>query len=298
MPDKQAPRATALFPLPSHAIVAIEGRDAVAFTQAQFANDVARLAVGEWQWNAWLTPKGRVLAIFALLHQAEETLWMLLPDADAAPALVASLQRFVFRSKVAIAVREDLSVSGAFAAPRVANGALAAIADGVELDMGSAVNPRRMVIHAARVDRLEGAPGATVAPPVSGDAAWTQADLAHGLPRLVADQADRWTPQQLGLERLRAYSVHKGCYPGQEIVARTHFLGQAKRGARLLAVDASVRTGDTVVHDDADIGTVCSVANGTPTLALAVLPLAIAAGAMLIAGRPTTTRSLLDGLAR
>ena len=59
---------------------------------------------------------------------------------------------------------------------------------------------------------------------------WAAIDLAHGLPRLADAQSGQWTPQQLSLDRLRAYSVKKGCYPGQEIVARTHFLGQAKRG--------------------------------------------------------------------
>ena len=53
--------------------------------------------------------------------------------------------------------------------------------------------------------------------------------MRHGLPRLPASQREQWTPQQLALDRLAAYSVKKGCYPGQEIVARTHFLGKAKR---------------------------------------------------------------------
>lgn len=295
MADKLDTPASAPFALPSHAVVSLTGRDAVAFAQAQFANDVAGLAVGEWHWNAWLTPKGRVVAVFALLHRDEATLWMLLPDADAARALVASLQRFVFRSKVAIALRDELAISAAFAPPEAARGRQAALAATVELDMSGAGGARRLMVHDARpVD----AGGVTDAGADAAQAAWTRADLAHGLPRLAGDQLDRWTPQQLGLDRLRAYSVHKGCYPGQEIVARTHFLGQAKRVAQLLTVDAPVHGGDAVVHGGVDVGGVCSVAAGGPTLVLAVLPVTLTEGSLLLGGAPAIPRPLLEGLAR
>ena len=89
-------------------MLTLEGRDAAAFAQAQFMNDVAVLAPGHWQWNGWLTPKGRVIALFALLKFDEQTLWLLLPDADPAE-LAAQLQRFVFRSKVRIAVGDTLA---------------------------------------------------------------------------------------------------------------------------------------------------------------------------------------------
>ena len=62
-----SPTTLPVFSLPDHALVTLEGPDAVAFAHAQFANDVAALAPGCWQWNAWLTPKGRVIAVFALI---------------------------------------------------------------------------------------------------------------------------------------------------------------------------------------------------------------------------------------
>src|SRR3546814_3526677 len=73
-------------------------------------------------------------------------------------------------------------------------------------------------------------PGLASTDDLDARARWAAFDLAHGLPRLAESQIEKWTPQQLSLERLHAYSVKKGYYPGQEIVARTHFLGQAKRG--------------------------------------------------------------------
>ena len=99
---------------------------------------------------------------------------------------------------------------------------------------------------------------------------WRGTDLSIGIPRLDASQSAQWTPQQLSLDRLRGYSVKKGCYPGQEIVARTHFLGQAKRGLVLLELGGEAKAGDEVTGDGRAIGQVIASAGA---IAQAVLPL-------------------------
>src|SRR5690606_33602869 len=145
------------------------------------------------------------------------------------------LAPFRCRSRVVIGHEPGWSIDGRFGAPESAR--VAAFA-GTRPDT-------------ALEQDLDGEGGALTlrvnAPGAGGDPAlaarWRQQDLAHGLPRLEAAQAGQWTPQQLSLERLRAYSVHKGCYPGQEIVARTHFLGQAKRGLVRRGGDAALATG-------------------------------------------------------
>lgn len=269
------------FRLPDLHVVTLEGRDATAFAQAQLMSDVAALAPGHWQWSGWLTPKGRVIALAAVLARDAEHLVLLLADADPA-TFVAALQRFVFRSKVVIRHRDDLVVSGTFAPPVAArDAAFVADGDAVELDLGGAGGPR--TVHVS--------PG-PVADDADALAAWRADDLRHGLPRLGEGQFGQWTPQQLSLDRLRAYSVKKGCYPGQEIVARTHFLGQAKRGLALL--DGAVAPGAPVTGDDGASGTVVASDGG---LALAVLPLA-GGPALAVEGRPVPRLTLLDGLAR
>jgi folate-binding protein YgfZ len=274
------------FALPGHAVIALEGRDAAAFAQAQFMNDASPLAVGQWQWSGWLTPKGRVIALFALLRHGEEAVWLLLPDAEP-EAFAAELQRYVFRSKVAIAVRGELRASGAFRAPVQARGNAVATTDGgMELDFGAEDGARTLRIAEA---------------PAAGEDAvaalrWKAFDLAHGLPRLAAAQAGQWTPQQLSLERLHAFSVKKGCYPGQEIVARTHFLGQAKRGLVLLEGDVTLADGDEVRIGERVAGTIVSVAG---QLALAVLPLEREPDiALTVASAEVRERPLQTGLAR
>jgi tRNA-modifying protein YgfZ len=278
------------FALPDHRVIALSGRDASAFAQAQLMNDLKLLAPGRWQWNGWLTPKGRVIALFALLKFDEETLWLLVPDADPV-TLASALQRFVFRAKVAIAVRDDLHVEGAFALSQQARGNELAgdPASGVELDFSADAGPRTLRI----------VPDSTA----SHDAVWMQRwaafDLAHGLPRLPASQSDHWTPQQLSLDRLNAFSVKKGCYPGQEIVARTYFLGKVKRGLALIEGSEAMRAGDDLLAGGQPLGhLVASADDGERHLALAVVPLerepvALQAGAIEVREVP-----LGEGLAR
>lgn len=271
------------FALPGHGLVTLEGRDAIAFSHAQFMSDVTSLGDGQWHWSGWLTPKGRVLALFALLRRGPESVWLVLPDADR-ESFASALRRFVFRSKVAIAT-PDLPISALLGCGSGGS------RDGVlSLDMSGEGGPRTLLIG-----------GDPAAPDPAALARWRAADVAHGLPRQAPAQAEKWTPQQLSLERLRAFSVKKGCYPGQEIVARTHFLGQAKRGLRLLAADVAPAPGERV-HDAAGepLGEVVCVATETDGLHLiqVVAPLDAADDAFHVHGRPAPARGFLGGLAR
>ncbi len=288
LPDNLPVSASPLFALPDHAVVALDGPDATAFAQAQFANDVAALSPGHWQWNAWLTPKGRVIAVFALLKLAEDRILLLVPDTDAGE-LAAQLQRFVFRRKLKIAAADGLQVSGAFRKPDSAESArIGVVGETIELDYGSDQQPRTLRLSPTVAPILE--------PTLPGR--WFAQDLRAGLPRLPAAQREQWTPQQLSLERLHAFSVKKGCYPGQEIVARTHFLGKAKRGLALFETDATPATGDTVGDGSKPLGQIVSVLLASPTLALAVLPLERESGPLSVNGATLREVALLDGLAR
>ncbi len=285
MPDNPQTPMAPWFPLSDHRLIALSGRDAVAFAHAQTMNDVAALADGGWHWNGWLTPKGRVIALFALLRLDTDTVWLVLPDADA-DAFIAQLRRFVFRSKVMIAIRDDLRVTGRLQASVLASGnhfvrdfstghAIETGSETIELDMSgelAADHPgRSMRIEPAVEMPLDGIDMEQSDLKKSGPEQWRRVDLEHGWPRLDASQTEQWTPQQLSLERLRAYSVKKGCYPGQEIVARTHFLGQAKRGLALVRSAPPLAPGAELMSTvDTKIGTVVSTAGD---IALAVVSL-------------------------
>jgi tRNA-modifying protein YgfZ len=291
MPDNPQSLPDRPFALPGHGIVMLDGPDAVAFAQAQFMNDVAALEPGRWHWNGWLTPKGRIIALFALLRVEAQCLWLVLPDADV-DTFAADLKRFVFRSKLKIAVRDDLAAQGKFDSPRTARAnAVEGIGDGaLELDCGSADALRTLTIAPRGADA--GDDDALVAE-------WSRFDLEHGLPRLPASQATQWTPQQLSLERLGAFSVRKGCYPGQEIVARTHFLGKAKRGLALLEAGSPLEVGAEVSDGEATLGPVISTAStATRHLALAVVGLDRAQPALRAGDIAVREVPLREGLQR
>ena len=261
-------------------MLALEGPDAVEFAHAQFASDVKALEVGRWQWSTWLNPKGRVIALFALLRTGAQSLRLVLPDANA--TLVGdTLRKFVFRRKVTLTPLAEPSIAGAFATLEAGNRVLVGTEDSDE--------GLRLAISPGRTLRLGGAPAVES---TAALAAWNVADLRAGIPRLGETQVEQWTPQQLGRERLQAYSVSKGCYPGQEIVARTHFLGKAKRQLALLQVADAVAAGSEVVQDERAIGTVVAAAGQVRRWALAVLPLELAESPLLVDGQPVRIEPL------
>ncbi|MCF7220597.1 YgfZ/GcvT domain-containing protein [Marilutibacter chinensis] len=285
LPDPAGP----LFALPDCHVVALRGRDALAFAQAQFMNDVDALADGQWQWSGWLTPKGRVVALFALLRVDPQTAWLLLADADP-EAFAEALRRFVFRSKIEIETLEGKAVYADFSAPSAAHGAHVGRLDGDELefDMGTPVAPRRMCVGGRPAEESP-----------AQVARWRQHDMQHGLPRLEAGQSGHWTPQQLSLERLRAFSVKKGCYPGQEIVARTHFLGKAKRGLMRIEAAQPLASGQELQSEGGTVGTLVSVGHdGAQWSALVVAPLDHPHDALRVEDVEVREAPLLDGLAR
>ena len=277
------------FALPGHCVIALSGRDAVAFAQAQLMNDVDATPVGRWQWSGWLTPKGRVIALFALVRVAEDAVWLVVADVEV-DALATRLQRFVLRRQLKIEVRPDLHVTGQFAMPEQASGASFAgdVLHGIELDV-SGFGIRR-TLRIAREDAPLN---------VQAEMQWLSSDLRLGFPRLPASQAEQWTPQMLSLDRLHAYSVKKGCYPGQEIVARTHFLGQVKRGLTLYEAPQAPEPGANVDVGAASLGQiVCVAPNGTHWVALAVMPSDPPEAVIATNGILLKERALLAGLAR
>lgn len=188
-------------------------------------NDLRSLADGQGQWSGWLTPKGRLVAFFALIRLGPDNLLLWLPDGGAT-ALRERLQRFVFRSNVKLDVRDDLAAVGCLTD------------DPANINAQSALARFRIAAEATP-DRILMITDTGTATPLDEalEARWRLADLALGLPYIAAgaDNSEQFVPQWLSLDRLDAFSVKKGCYPGQEIVARMHFLGQSKRASHRLA---------------------------------------------------------------
>jgi folate-binding protein YgfZ len=208
------------FVLANHALIRIQGIDAAAFLQAQCMNDVNQLGDGDWQYNGWLNPQGRVMALFYLARASIDDFCMIVPELPAEPLRV-SLERFKFRSKVSLSVDSS----------RRANGTMLPANSGHPASAPEAETREAMTLRipGRLADRiLSIAPTAAAEDPEAMDQ-WHCLDMAAGWIWLSGSLQNRWTPQMLSLDRLHAFSLKKGCYPGQEIVARTHYLGKSKR---------------------------------------------------------------------
>jgi folate-binding protein YgfZ len=259
------------FALPEHRIIHVQGRDAAAFLQAQLMNDVAALADGEWQYNGWLNAQGRVLALFQLAKLSGEHFLVVLP---ALPPewLIDNLKRFVFRAKVRFSLEQNLFAQGEILPSEpAADAAKRFVGDkqlGYRLDMPNAPGNRRL--------HFQPAPGHSDAEAVDQ---WHCLDMAGGWLWIDETLQALWTPQMLSLQRLNAFSLKKGCYPGQEIVARTHYLGKSKRLLQALQGQGLVN-GQAILQNGAEIGKVVN-ANLDGTFGVAVLPADLEPSALL-----------------
>jgi folate-binding protein YgfZ len=245
--------------LPSSSLIELTGADAATFAHAQFSSDVAALADVQWQWSAWLSPQGRVRAFFALLRYAPDRLVLILRGGDA-QTLCALLRRFVLRSKVLVRV-DEASPTGAF-----------------DVDETAAMNDIDQS-GGRSIIRLPGARAISlgVTPDESNDSAqarWRRADIRDGIVELAATLEDAALPQWLGLDRLGAVSVRKGCYPGQEIMSRLHFKGGNKRSLYRVEIDShsSPFPGATIAADTGHVGQiVMAERDGDVCVALAIV---------------------------
>lgn len=264
-----------LIALPAVPVLELRGVDAPAFAQAQFASDVSALASGHWHWSTWLTAQGRVRAAFALLRPAHDQFLLLLRGGDGA-RLREDLKRFVLRARVAIDLRTDLAAFGS--------------SDAGDLDTLGAPAGDALAQHGARLAlALPGARWQLLAPGTDLAAtdpaflaAWQLADIRAGLANLPAALEGTQLPQWLGLERLGAVSVRKGCYPGQEVMARLHFKGGNKRGlARIAFQAAALPAAGTALAGEDEAGVLLDSAFSAPGQAEGLAVLSLAGGASL-----------------
>lgn len=279
-------------------VLVIEGADAETFMHSQSMNDVKTLAPGQWHWNGLLNPKGRLIALFALVRVRAGLVWLVSPDFPA-EKLHLHLQSFIFRSKVKLSVHRELQAYATFTQllggrnidDKPEDYVLSVEPPGLALDMGSNHGFRYLWLL----------PIAKIAQGMSDnnvDQQWRDIDLRHGFPRLSDDQSEAWTPHMLSLERLNAFSVKKGCYPGQEIVARTHFLGQSKR--RLVGIkddSAELVAGQALIQEGKTVGQIVCT-NHSKTFALAVISIQANGGEMTDGSSNFDLSPLFNGLQR
>ena len=196
--------------LEDHAVLHVAGSDARKFLQGQLSQDLRRLAP-DLNLHAGLhTPQGRLQAWLVLQAEGEHDVLLLLP-ASMADDTLAQLRRYVLRAKLSLQPAPQWQVIGAV--------------------QGTAAH-----LRARAVPPLDANPQSS--PTAAALAAFHAARFAAGLPCLGSATRGRFTAQMLNLDLVGGVAFDKGCYTGQEIIARAHYLGRVKRRLQRFAAPA------------------------------------------------------------
>lgn len=234
-----------------NAVIRAVGPEAAAFLHGQLTNDFTGLGLGEARLAAYCSPKGRMLASFVAFKRNHHEIWL----ACRTEVLAATLKRlrmFVLRAKVQLLEAGDDAVLLGLAGPAVAawDPAATAMAPWSRREAGDACLVR--LPDAAGLPRwlwagpLALAEGVLAALPALPAEAWDWLEVRSAIAPVVAATVEAFVPQMLNYELVGGVNFQKGCYPGQEIVARSQYRGTLKRRAVLLHAAAAMQAGQEV----------------------------------------------------
>ena len=285
-------------PLPHLGVIRVAGEDAAKFLHGQLTQDFALLDLQHARLAAFLTVKGRMLVSCIAFKRSDAEVLLVCARDLLAPTL-KRLSMFVLRSKAKLSdATGDFALYGLLGDP-----ARAALPAGDEpwakVDAGDASvvclypacgQPRALWLASAASPAPAGAP--------ISEALWLWSEVQSGIATLTAPVAEAFVPQMLNYESVGGVNFKKGCYPGQEVVARSQFRGTLKRRAYLAHAPADVAVGAEVfVPGDAEqpVGTVVQAAaapaGGVDTLVS--LQIAAAGGALQVGAADGVPLTLL-----
>jgi tRNA-modifying protein YgfZ len=221
-------------PLDSLGVLRARGADAMQFLQGQLSNDVSLLRPEVALLAGYHNPQGRVLALLRLVQVAGDDLLMIVPRGLIAP-LVTRLSKFILRAKVkladesgewrvtpAVPASDSTPAPPAHALPATV-GAVARVAQTLVVCVGE--TPVRWLLVAPLAQPAPLPSGCVSAEPQS----WQRLQIAAGLPQVYTATSEQFVAQMLNLDVLGAIAFDKGCYTGQEVIARAHYRGRVKR---------------------------------------------------------------------
>lgn len=283
-------------------LIRARGAEARSFLQGQLTQDVLQLRQGQARLAGYCSPKGRLLASFVVWPEkgaedregGEEEL-LLACSVDLLPATLKRLSMYVLRAKCrlsgasgeralwGVAGSGAQALAGALAPWQLREDGATRVLRLPDARLGETLVPRVLLIQPADA----AAPALPALPPV----AWAALEARSGVVRIVAATQEQFVPQMVNLELVGGVDFRKGCYPGQEVVARSQYRGSVKRRAYLLSGTAAMAPGQEVFHGaepEQPAGRIAlagSLAEGRFD-ALAELKIAAAQGGSLHLGAP------------
>jgi folate-binding protein YgfZ len=260
-------------PVTDLGLIAVTGEDAATFLHGQLTNDVAHLAAGEARLAGFCTPKGRLQATF-LMWREPDAIYLQLPRELQAP-LQKRLSMFVLRAKAKLA---DATLDPAFEAVLGLGGAKAdsalraqvaelpaapyqstRSAAGTVIRLADAFGAPRYLWLTSAATASAALPALKGALALGGNQAWRLAAIHAGVPQITLKTQEQFVPQMVNFELLGGVNFKKGCYPGQEIVARSQYLGKLKRRTALATIDNAAALAGQEVFSSADPGQPCGM---------------------------------------
>ena len=271
-------------PLTRYSIVRVSGADAETFLQGQFSCDVKTVTLEQSRLGTANTPKGRAYAAFRIAR-FENNYLIRLPS-ELAQDFVARLSKYIVFSKAEIAIDEQWCVLGVVGSVNMGSvdvgSEVPTVVDGTTAEDNSII----IKVPSSTIPRYEiwcnqeFAQSILKKSPeqVSTQADWDWFDINEGIAEIFTQTQESFVPQMLNLQHLNAISFKKGCYTGQEIIARMKYLGKLKKATFLLSTSPAVEVlpGATVFESGSNKkrGTIVRTVNSessSTTLALAVL---------------------------
>src|SRR5574343_1141434 len=266
-----AQTGTILAPLSHLALLEAAGEDSKSFLHGQLTSDINHLAEGAVQHAAWCSAKGRMQASFLVWRRGDN--YILSLSDDLKDATQKRLQMFVLRAKVKVQIQADrvlLGLAGAQAAEALKDAGLPVpatpltrVADG-EIEV-IRLDETRFIVTLPDQDAIaRWTQLSNKARPV-GLPVWQWLDVQHAFPLVTLATKEEFVPQMADFEKIGGVSFHKGCYPGQEVVARTQYLGKVKRHLFRLTSQQALKAGDVLNSPDNPDQSCGMVMTGAPS---------------------------------
>ena len=256
--------------LPFFGFLKVSGADAAAFLHNQLSNDIQNLPENQALYASYSSPKGRVLANMLVLNTADG--YLLMFARDLCEPIAKRLQMFVMRSKVTIEqVSERYSVAGMLSEKEIP----LSLFEVMPLTLPTTLEGNIYQVNLPHGGAYHISDQIELLPEYQNviEAEWQSLEITHGYPWISAATTETCVAQMLNLHILGAVNFKKGCYPGQEIIARAQYRGQVKRGLVILDAPTDLPVGSSVLNEaQEDVGVVInSVRENERYCALAVI---------------------------
>lgn len=256
-------------PLNELGIIEASGEDAISFLQGQLTNDLAALPPMQAQLTAYCTAKGRMLASFIAWKTPTNTVRLVLAQ-EIQATVQKRLTMFVLRAKVKLSDISGTTLIFGVGGATAANLLTQSFGTLPEADYGVTQSPAGTLI---RMPSIKQGPRWLVLTDMSfvqqhgaqlmwvDSAYWDWNQIQAGIPQIVANTQEKFVPQMVNFDAIGGVSFSKGCYPGQEIVARSHYLGKLKRRMAIAHIQADAPApGSDIFHNNEACGMVVNAA--------------------------------------